>query len=120
MYLAAEKSLPKRQFRHYLKPYWNEAVKTAHKFVLYERKMWIENGRLRGRQFQTYCDYTDAKTNFRKIHEQAYTQYMELANKELDKAAEIDMRLFWKLFRGRKRTKKQLTTEIIYNNETAN
>lgn len=46
-------------------------------------------------EFTSYLEYKKAKRNFRRALEEAHERYMCDVYKEIDEAAEIDIRLFW-------------------------
>ena len=56
---------------------------------------------------QSYIRYKDGKREFRRVHRQQREGYEHSVFDELNRAAELDYRLFWKLLR--KKSGKGLT-----------
>ena len=100
-HMAAENSLPHNRFNKYLKPYRTADVKEAHRIARYNRRLWIAEGRPRGSNFVSYTNNKVAKARFRKLQRTESDAYMEKVFNDLDKAAGLDYRLFWRLLRSR-------------------
>lgn len=120
LHRAANTKLPKCGFNPYTKPYWNLDVKLAHQNERYKRKLWIEDGRPRGMNFDSYRDYKRAKYDFRRVQQTASEQYIQTCFDEINNAAECDIRLFWKLMKRMKPEQSKVYPEIIYKNITYN
>lgn len=58
-------------------------------------------GRPRGMMFASYREYKRAKRHFRRALDEAHERYMCDVYKDIDEAAEMDIRLFWKLTKRR-------------------
>ena len=95
----AANKLPKSKFNKRAKPYWTTEVKTAHALAREKRRQWIDEGRPRGNQFESYTRYKEAKSLFRLAQRQNRTAYENFVFDDLNKAAELDYRMFWKLLR---------------------
>ena len=95
----AANKLPKSKFNKRAKPYWSNEVKTAHALAREKRRQWIDEGRPRGNEFEAYTRYKDAKRLFRLTQRQHRTAYENSVFDDLNKAAELDYRMFWKLLR---------------------
>ncbi len=109
---AANTVLPKSTFNKHTKPYWTSEVKNAHSKSRQMRATWIANGRPRCRANIYFRNYKEAKSQFRKIQRIESEKYMDNVYNDLDEAAELDYRLFWKLLRNRKTVKKIPCKEI--------
>ncbi|CAC5409893.1 unnamed protein product [Mytilus coruscus] len=78
-------------YNPHTKPYWNADMKKAHTKERNMRRVWMQDGRPRGMQHESYFNYKLAKRDFRNIQ--------KLANDDINNAAECDIRLFWKLIK---------------------
>ena len=65
-----------------------------------------------------YREYKHAKSNFRQKQDEAIKEYEDQVYKDIDEAAEVDIRLFWKLISKQKKRKKHGCFEITFNGET--
>ena len=63
------------------------------------RRIWIQEGRPRGREGVAYAEYKTAKRNSRRIKRRQIMEHENRYIDQLDRAAEIDYRLFWKPLR---------------------
>lgn len=118
--LASDRHLPHtKEFKEFLKPYWNHTLKDLHKSMREKRKIWIADNRPRGNNFTSYKNYKAAKRMFRQYHRKCAENHLRSINEEIDKAAELDCKYFWKLV-NRKRTScaNNVGNEIIFNNCT--
>ena len=97
---AAHDVLPSKPFNKYSKPYWTRDVKLAHDLSRSCRRDWLAAGKPRGAQHQSYANYKRAKCAFRKIQRQESNKYLDKVFLDLDEAAELDYRLFWRLLRN--------------------
>ena len=118
---ASAAKLPRSKFNKRAKPYWSAEVKAAHTSNRYYRKRWIEDGRPRTRDIQSYIRYKDAKREFRRVHRQHREAYDNSVFDELNRAAELDYRLFWKLLRKKSGKKVNTCTKLnvqghVYDN----
>ena len=120
LHTAAEKTLPKSKFNKHTKPYWNKDVKNAHTNARAHRRKWLSFGRPRDENNQYYRAYKDAKAAFRRLQRYESDKYMQQTFEELDKAAELDYRLFWKLLRRQSGRKSSYVNKIIVNDVTYN
>ena len=94
---AAIESLPIKKFKRYLKPYWNVELNMLHKDMKSKRANWVRNGKPRGNISEIYTIYKAAKCDFRRKHRRIVDAYMKRQIEEIDRVAEIDSRLFWRL-----------------------
>ena len=97
---AAHDVLPSKPFNKYSKLYWTRDVKLAHDLSRSCRKDWFAAGNPRGAQHQSYANYKRAKCAFRKIQRQESNKYLDKVFADIDEAAELDYRLFWRLLRN--------------------
>ena len=54
---CANKSLPKKQYKDYLKPYWNSDLSVAHYEMKSLRQEWCRQGRPRDNSSLEYSKY---------------------------------------------------------------
>ncbi|VDI10630.1 Hypothetical predicted protein [Mytilus galloprovincialis] len=109
-------TIPSGSFNPNTKPYWSDQVKQAHKAERLARRTWINHGRPRGKSFPSYVEYKSAKNEFRNRQRFAYNAYMYNTYREIDEAAECDVRLFWRLISRRKGRKTNQILEILHDN----
>ena len=100
---VSDEVLPKSNFRHYLKPYWDRDLKDLHAMMRKMRRDWISAGRPRGNNYDSYRKYKDAKRSFRSLHRKCAEKYLTELNTEIDNAAELDSAFFWKKINGRRK-----------------
>ncbi|CAC5382556.1 unnamed protein product [Mytilus coruscus] len=112
-YSETDKTVPKCGFNPFTKPYWTFGVKIAHEKERSLRKAWVIDGRPRGMHHDSYRLYKRAKHEFRNIQQAAYEQYIQQTNDDINKAAESDIRLFWKLIKRNKTVSSKIYPEII-------
>ncbi|CAG2226973.1 unnamed protein product [Mytilus edulis] len=113
---CANIAIPSGSFNPNTKPYWSDQVKQAHKAERLARRTWINHGRPRGKSFPSYVEYKSAKNEFRNRQRFAYNAYMDNTYREIDEAAECDVRLFWRLISRRKCRKTNQISEILHDN----
>lgn len=102
------------------KPYWTNNVKQKHKEAKQVRSQWISEGRPRGNLQESYRNYKTAKKNFKEAQNLALLEYENEVIEEIDKTAECDIRLFWKLLNKQRRKPKQPCLTLRYNNDNGN
>ena len=116
---TTKKCIPKSKFKPHLKPYWNKELTDAHQLMKYKRTLWRETGKTRGSTYLAYRDYKQAKTEFRKLHRKIVSQYLKELDDQINTAAEIDSKRFWKLIISmRSKTGPKATSEITFNGTT--
>ena len=90
---ASEKCFPKSSFKRYLKPYWNDDLKSLHKYMVEKRICWICTGRPRGsNNVFIYKEYKDAKRLFWRVHRNIVDSYLLKVHED----AEVDSGMFWR------------------------
>ncbi|MES9884072.1 MAG: reverse transcriptase family protein [Sedimenticola sp.] len=103
MCASSDVTIPKSKFKYFLKPYWNRDLTVLHNEMKTLRNLWIGIGRPRGREHESFQNYKDAKRNFRAAHRRCVEVYEQTLLSEIDTAAELDSRQFWKLFNSRRK-----------------
>jgi hypothetical protein len=94
-------------------------VRETHKVARDERKLWINEGRLRGMQLESYRSYKDTKRIFMNTQNSANYNYQSEVCREIDESAGCDIHLFWKLWKGHTKKKKHsIYKELLTNNIT--
>ncbi|XP_033761517.1 uncharacterized protein LOC117343283 [Pecten maximus] len=110
--ISANNRILMKNHNLHLKPYWSPEVKSAHKNALRKRALCISEGRPRGMQHPSYKSYKDAKKVFKEVHEHAYDAFLLECQQELERTAEADIRLFWKVIRRRKSVKNRSVLRV--------
>ncbi|CAG2237360.1 unnamed protein product [Mytilus edulis] len=113
---TAKETIPCNMYNPHTKPYWNADVKQAHTKERNMRRVWMQDGRPRGMQHESYFNYKRAKRDFRNIQKLANEQYIEETYDDINNAAECDIRLFWKLIKRQKPKHSKVCQQIIHNN----
>ncbi|CAG2249401.1 unnamed protein product [Mytilus edulis] len=80
------------------------------------RRVWMQEGRPRGMQHESYFNYKRVKRDFRNIQKLANEQYIEETYDDINNAAECDIRLFWKLIKRQKPKHSKVCQQIKHNN----
>ncbi|CAC5367856.1 NOM1 [Mytilus coruscus] len=75
--------------------------------------MDVNQGRSRGVSFPSYVEYKSAKNEFRNRQRFAYSAYMDNTYREIDEAAECDVRL---LISRQKSRKTNQISELLHHN----
>ncbi|MES9879758.1 MAG: reverse transcriptase family protein [Sedimenticola sp.] len=115
---AANRSIPKRKFVRFLKPYWNNNIQEAHKYMKNLRMQWISDGRPRGDNYPSYVNYKEAKRSFRNLHRRQVDNYLTNINSEIDASAEFDRNYFWRLVNARRnKSCASPGVEMMFDNE---
>lgn len=70
------------------------------------------DGRPRGLIFASYREYKRVKRNFHRALGEAHERYMCDVYKDIGEAVEMDIRIFWKLTKRRKRRASRIYSEI--------
>ena len=119
--VAARKCFPVKSFKHFLKPYWNQELANFHKRMKLKRAAWINDGKPRDVGRDSYKDYKSAKREFRRCHRKGVNKYLRDQIEEIDKAAELDSTLFWRLVNAkRKNSNSRPGSELIFNGRHCN
>lgn len=97
----------------FTKPGWTKNVKKElHAVAKSLRRIWVSEGKPRGMGFQSYRHYKRAKRNFRNAQNLEYDIYLKSVHRDLDEAAEMDIRLFWRLVKQRRPRPSRIYPEI--------
>ena len=102
---TAKETIPLKKYNPHTKPYWNKELSDAHAKARLKRYLWLNENRPRGLAYDSYREYKTAKQVFRQKQADAIKLYEENVYKDLDEAAELDIRLFWKLLSKHKNRK---------------
>ncbi|CAG2250536.1 unnamed protein product [Mytilus edulis] len=113
---TAKETIPCNTYNPYTKPYWNADVKKAHTKERNMRRVWMQDGRPRGMQHESYFNYKRAKRDFRNIQKLENERYIEETYDDINNAAECDIRLFWKLIKRQKPKHSKVCQQIKHNN----
>ena len=114
---VSDSTLPRTKFRSYLKPYWNSSLKDLHAAMRDKRRKWIAEGRPRGCMFSSFINYKEAKRLFRLQQRVCAENYLLELNAEIDQAAEVDSRFFWKKVNSRRQqSQTHAGSEIRFDN----
>ena len=93
---AADKSIPKTEFRKHVRPFWTPELKVLHIKQKQLRAVWIHDGKPRGMQDASYTNYKNAKRVFAKQFKSDYMKYEQDQFQKLASDMEMDSRQFWK------------------------
>lgn len=104
----ASKTLPRIRYKSYIKPYWNNNLTVLKKMVSEKYKLWLNAGKPRGRDHQTFADYKEAKRLFRKEQRCCAAEFAAKEYEELASADEQNYDRFWSLINLRKRHKQSV------------
>ena len=63
-------------------------------------------------EYASYREYKRAKRAFRNVHDTEYDNFLQSVYREIDEAAELDLRLFWKLVKRRRPRSSRIYPEI--------
>ena len=78
--------------------------------------MWIQNGRPRGIACISYMEYKLAKSEFRELHRKAVALHLKELDEQINTAAEVDSKRFWRLIKSRRsKTGPSSASEINFN-----
>lgn len=110
--ICANSFIPKSQMNPFTKPGWTKNEKELHAIARSLRRIWVSEGKPRGMGFQSYRHYKRAKRNFRNAQNLEYEIYLKSVHGDLDEAAEMDIRLFWRLVKQRRPRPLRIYPEI--------
>ncbi len=102
MIQASEHTVPMSKFSKHKKPYWDDDLTRLHNIQKSKRKIWIENGRPRGMEYQSYKDYKEAKRTFAKAHRVKMLLHEQKQYDNIDNAVDVDIRKFWRMVKAKK------------------
>lgn len=81
-------------YNPFTRPDWTKAVKEFNDIERAKRRLWMSEGRPRGMNYSSYREYKRAKRLFRNALDREHAAYMSKVYADIDKAAEVDLRLF--------------------------
>lgn len=115
---AGYECIPKSEFRPYLKPYWKSNNLNDNHYKMRQcRKQWVSESRPRDSSSNSYCEYKDAKREFRRLHRKAKRKAKKDILDELQKSSEIDVNTFYKTVRKQRR-RKTTVNSLDYDGKT--
>lgn len=103
----ASNVLPHVKYKRHIKPYWNKNLTFLKNMVSEKYRLWTNEGRPRGRSYQTFVDYKDAKRMFRKEQRNCVTAHDAKEYEDMAREAEQNYDSFWRMVNSRKRGKKE-------------
>ena len=115
---ASYNTIPITTFKSNRKPYWTKEVRDAHRIARKERNTWIADCRPRGNIYESYRNYKAAKRSFINIQNDAYQKYEDDQLRQIDNAAECDVKYFWKLWKKRNNRARVTCREIRTDENT--
>ena len=81
-----------------------------------KRAAWVADGKPRNIGYSSYKEYKSAKMEFRWCHRKCANKYLQDQIDEIDKAAEVDSPLFWRLINARrKHSNSRPGSELMFN-----
>ena len=98
---AMDKCVPKSKSRPFARPYWDQELKECYGDQKCKRAVWIDHGKPRGMQFDTYSSYKASKRLFANMLKRKHIQYEQSRFERAERDVELDSRNLWKLLRGR-------------------
>ena len=117
--LVTKVCIPKSKFKPHLKPPWTKELSKAHKLMKYLRYVWLQNGRPRESDKTSYKENKHAKCEFRKLHSKAVAIYLKELDEQINAAAEIDSKQFWRLIKSkRSNSATSMSAEIKFDGVT--
>lgn len=81
-------------YNPFTRPDWTKEVKEFHDIERAKRRLWMSEGRPRGMNYSSYREYKRAKRLFRNALDREHAAYMSKVYADIDKAAEVELRLF--------------------------
>ncbi|KAK3084049.1 hypothetical protein FSP39_007309 [Pinctada imbricata] len=110
---SANETIPCAGYCPFKRPEWTKEVKELHELERSKRRVWMLEGRPRGMIFDSFREYKRAKRSFRNALTLAHDQYIQETFRDIDEAAECDVRLFWKLIHKQKPRSSRHYPEIV-------
>ena len=91
-----DKCVPKRRYRAYVRPYWNDNLTVFHREQSACRTLWIKAGRPRGHQYGTYYNYKVAKRKFTNLLKATQLEYYQKEYDDIEQSIDTDVKLLWR------------------------
>ena len=118
---TAQNCFPVKTFKHFLKPYWNQELRDFHKRMTIKRAVWVADGKPMDSCCLTYKEYKNSKREFRRCHRKYANKYLQNQIDQIDKAAEVDSSLFWRMINARqKKSNSAPGLKLIFNDRHCN
>ena len=112
LHTCAAETIPMSSFNPFTRPDWTKNVKALHDIERAKRRLWMADGRPRGMHHPSYREYKRAKRHFRNVLDSEHDKYMRETYRDIDEAAECDIRLFWRLTKRKKPRSSRVYPEI--------
>ena len=96
---SAALDLPRTNFKKHLKPYWSKELTVAKRIKVDTYRVWVNNGRPRGRDNPSYLEYVISKKNFAKLLKATAYRHENEQLMEAMRSAELDKFHFWRQMR---------------------
>ena len=116
---SVKSSVPVRKFRPYVRPFWDDDLRVLHREQYNFRQNWINEGRPRGPEFQTYVEYKCAKRRFARIFKLKQLEFYRKEYEDLENNANLDMKHLWKNVKPKQASNSTASINVdgtIYNN----
>ena len=107
---AASDTLPFTKYRKHLKLYWNDQLTTLRHEVIQQRQIWINDGRPRTHNSNSYCNYKLLKKSFRDELRKACDNYVTSVSENIQDSLEFDQKIPWSFINSRKPRTNTLVT----------
>lgn len=105
-------TIPQSWLNPFTKPGWTKNVKTVYTEERSLSRMWEQARRPRGIQFQSFQVYNPTKRATRNILNTEHDKYLQSLYREIDEAADLDLRLFWRLDKQRRSGSSRIYPDI--------
>ena len=96
-------TVPKSKYCSFKKPYWNAELKSLHKIRKDLRLIWINEGRPRGKTFNSYVNYKQAKRIFATKLKLRVNTYEQEQYHDVSMSQDMNINKFWKYIRANKK-----------------
>ena len=111
---TAQECIPSSRFKPHLKPYWKD-IRPFHKRAWELRNKWIEAGRPRGLQHESFRKYKESKCEFRRELRKRQRQAEREKYDFIENSLELDQSLFWRSVNLRRKNKNDTFPELKVN-----
>ena len=96
---AMDTCVPQRVYKPYVRPFWDNDLRSLHKEQLVQRQIWLRDGKPRGMHFNSYYQYKKAKRLFSKTFEKKQLAYYQEQYELVERQTNTDMKTLWKQIR---------------------
>ena len=112
----ADQILPRVKFKSYIKPFWNENLKSLRKSVMAARVKWIQAGSPRQQSNTFYMKYKMLKCEYRREQRRAAWEFQRKEFNDIGNLQNLDNEKFWRLLhnkaRGKNKKKEKMSLKI--------